>query len=143
MFTKHNYQTNNLKGDIAMLYKKGEKSEELRKTIKNIPVFANLKQSDFVIPKGEYARFKAPIIKLFNILNTVLFNTLTNGKTYEENRAVVYDAVQKIILYLEENYDHDLHHYFYEEKLTFYENMFVILVRDELVKRYKEYKSIQ
>ena len=125
-----------------MLYQKGEKLKELQQTIKEIPIRSDLKQSNFVMSKKEFKKFELPILKLFNNLNNVLFNTLTNEKTEDENRGMVYRAVGDIILYLDENNEHDLRDYFYEEKLAVYEKMFVILVRDELYKRYKEYTDL-
>ena len=125
-----------------MLYQKGEKLAELRQTIKDIPTLSKLLPSDFIMSKSEFKKFETPILKLFNKLNKVLFKTLTNGKTEDENRDAVYNAVEEIVRYLEENYKHDLRDYFYEEKLDVYEKMFVILVRDELYKRYREYKDL-
>jgi len=81
-----------------MLYQKGEKLAELRQTIKEIPLRADLKESEFVMSKKEFKKFEASIIKPFNNLNSVLFSTLTNEKTedttieqwYEENK-IIYD----------------------------------------------------
>lgn len=125
-----------------MLYQKGEKLAELRQTIKDIPSLSGLNQSDFVMSKREFKKFEAPILKLFNNLNTVLFNTLINSKTEDENINAVRSATNKIFLYLEENFEHDLIDYFYEEKLKIYEKMFVIIVRNEMCERFPMYKDI-
>lgn len=125
-----------------MLYQKGEKLAELRQTIKEIPIRSGLKESDFAMSKSELKKFERPIINLFNNLNSVLFTTLFNSKTTDENRNDVYCAVEKIVRYLEEHFKQDLKDCFFEEKLAIYENMFVILVRDKLSIRYKDYKNL-
>ena len=125
-----------------MLYQKGEKLAKLRQTIKDIPLYADLKRSEFIMPKKELKKFESSIIKPFNNLNSVLFSTLTNEKTEDENRDMVYRAISNIILYLVDNYEHDLEGYFYEERLALYEKFFVILVRDKLYKKYPEYKDL-
>lgn len=125
-----------------MLYQKGEKLAELRQTIKDIPSLSGLNPSEFVMSKREFKKFEAPILKLLNNLNTVLFNTLINSKTEDENSNDVRNATNKIFLYLEENFEHDLIDYFYEEKLKVYEKMFVILIRDEMCERFPIYKDV-
>jgi len=125
-----------------MLYQKGEKLKELQQTIKDIPTLSGLSTTDFVMSKKALKSFEIPILKLFNTLNTFLFNTLISKKSEEDKRKDVYDAVENIVSFLEERYDKDLREYFYEEKLELYEKMFIILVRNELYKRFPEYKDI-
>lgn len=124
------------------LYQKGEKLAELRQTIKDIPILSGVDQSEFVMPKREFKKFESSILKPINNLNSVLFSTLTNEKTEDENRELVYSAVESVVLYLNENYKHDLEDYFFEEKLSVYEKLFVILIRNKLNNQYPEYKDL-
>lgn len=125
-----------------MLYQKGEKLKVLKETIESIPALSGLKESDFVMSAKEIKKFEAPIRKVFKELNDVLYNTLISSEDTDTKRDKVYWAVESVALYLLEHYEEDLIDNFYEEKLYFYENMFVILVRNELCVRYKEYKDM-
>ena len=125
-----------------MLYQKGEKLKELQQTIKNIPTLSGIKESDFVMPEKAIRQFEKPIRRIFNELNNVLYSTLISSESQEEKTDKVYKTVGQIVLYLEEHYKEDVIDNFYEEKLVFYQNMFVILVKNELCVRYREYEDI-
>lgn len=125
-----------------MLYQKGEKLKELRQTIKEIPMRSDLKQTDFVMSKKALKSFEAPILKLFHTLNAFLFNTLISNKSKIDKCNDIVGAVDNVIAFLDENYQKDMQDYFYEEKLEIYEKMFVILVEDQLCKRFSEYKDV-
>lgn len=124
-----------------MLYQKGEKLKELKDTIENIPTLSKLHPSYFALSKDEKQKFEAPIKKLFRELNRTLYDTLLSNESEDEKTAKVYTVVEKIVLFLDENFSRDLFLFFHKEKLSFYEKMFVILVRDELCVRYKEYRE--
>ena len=124
-----------------MLYQEGEKLKELKDTIDSIPTLSKLHPSYFVLSKDEKQKFEAPIRKLFRELNRTLYDTLLSNESEDEKTVKVYTVVEKIILFLDRNFKRDIIEFFYEEKLSFYEKMFVILVRDQLCVRYKEYKQ--
>lgn len=124
-----------------MLYQKGEKLEVLKETIEKIPTLSKLHPSYFALTKDEKQKFEAPIRKLFRELNRTLYDTLLSNESEDEKTVKVYTVVEKIILFLDKNFKRDIIEFFHEEKLSFYENMFVILVRDELCVRYKEYRE--